>query len=107
MLDGLEFEYGSAKERIAIFAKKRENRLKRLNLVIQIQAISSIGQTDSTTRDINQLLTTYSELLFPELVVDRKDSEKRAKELLKNESKKVLRVRQVGRGKTRGLKKRT
>ena len=104
----MELEYGSIQERIAIHAKKRENRIRRLEALMPVKAMlkvagAIINPEELKLNDLNKIISQYSDLLFPELEIDRKQKEKDAIRAVKKASKQVWQIKVAGGGRKRGI----
>lgn len=114
---GLEFEYGSAKERLIRIAIERERQIEYLKTVSLVNAIIGVGNLVAaavTESPGNQLgddkltkaLELLKDLLIPEEGEQTSEKAKEAKAKLAAEIEKgPLKVRPIGVGKKRQRKK--
>jgi len=99
VLDGVEVEYGSPKETLAIFAKKRQNSIRRLETLINVKSNMLIAQavvnpSEIETKSINKLMDQYDELMFPEIAREREKKSKEVGKMMRG-NRKALRIHRL------------
>jgi len=99
LLERGDYEIGSLQELIAIKAKQMMNRIRRMEVQTVVNAVLTVANATINPNDIrfdtvNDSMSKYAELLFPELKEDREDAVQKAMRVIK-ENDKMLKIRPI------------